>query len=89
MTAGEVIEIVSKEDNGWWLGRKNGVEAWVPANYVEERKVTRAAPPAPPAAASKTSAAPNGGQAGGMNNLAAALKTRNQAVNGADDEDDW
>ncbi|ORY80358.1 P-loop containing nucleoside triphosphate hydrolase protein [Protomyces lactucae-debilis] len=91
MTAGEVIEIVSKEDNGWWLGRKNGVEAWVPANYVEERKQTRAAPPAPPGPAAAAGPSANGaaGQGQGLTGLAAALKNRNQAVNGAEDEDDW
>jgi len=41
--AGDIIEIVQKENNGWWLAKTNGVPAWVPAAYVEEQ-----APPAPP-----------------------------------------
>jgi myosin-1 len=41
--AGEVIEIVQKENNGWWLAKTSGGQAWVPAAYVEEQ-----APPAPP-----------------------------------------
>jgi hypothetical protein len=45
---GDVFEIVQKEDNGWWLAKKDGKEAWVPSNYLEEVKV--AAPPPPPVA---------------------------------------
>ncbi|KAH8906243.1 hypothetical protein BR93DRAFT_928841 [Coniochaeta sp. PMI_546] len=40
---GQVIEIVQKENNGWWLARRGEGQAWVPAAYVEEQ-----APPAPP-----------------------------------------
>ncbi|KAK1755271.1 myosin-1 [Echria macrotheca] len=45
--AGDIIEIVQKEDNGWWLAKTGGGQAWVPAAYVEEQ----APPPAPPVAA--------------------------------------
>ncbi|ROT43635.1 hypothetical protein SODALDRAFT_43707 [Sodiomyces alkalinus F11] len=51
--AGEVIEIVQKENNGWWLGKNASGQAWVPAAYVEEvaaepTPVQRAPPPQPP-----------------------------------------
>ncbi|KAL2754955.1 hypothetical protein ACRALDRAFT_2042781 [Sodiomyces alcalophilus JCM 7366] len=51
--AGEVIEIVQKENNGWWLGKNSSGQAWVPAAYVEEMApeptpVQRAPPPQPP-----------------------------------------
>ncbi|KAJ9151817.1 Myosin i myo5 [Pleurostoma richardsiae] len=43
--AGDIIEIVQKENNGWWLAKNAGGQAWVPAAYVEEQKA--APPPAP------------------------------------------
>jgi len=43
ITAGQIIEIVQKENNGWWLAKTANGQAWVPAAYVEEQ-----APPAPP-----------------------------------------
>ncbi|KAK0630006.1 myosin-1 [Bombardia bombarda] len=44
--AGQVIEIIKKEDNGWWLAAlQAGQQAWVPAAYVEEQL-----PPPPPVA---------------------------------------
>ncbi|KAL2125113.1 hypothetical protein VTJ04DRAFT_1478 [Mycothermus thermophilus] len=46
--AGMLIEIVQKENNGWWLGKLDGRSAWVPAAYVEEQ-----APPPPPAATTR------------------------------------
>ncbi|KAL1898511.1 class II myosin [Sporothrix stenoceras] len=66
--AGQIIEIVQKENNGWWLAKINDKQAWVPAAYVEEVVApppasSRPAPPAPPrrplggAAASRSSAA--------------------------------
>ncbi|KXN67518.1 hypothetical protein CONCODRAFT_82259 [Conidiobolus coronatus NRRL 28638] len=51
--AGDIFEIVQKEDNGWWLAKKDGKEAWVPSNYLEEVKV--AAPPPPPPVAPRAS----------------------------------
>ncbi|EGY15646.1 hypothetical protein VD0002_g8060 [Verticillium dahliae] len=49
--AGDIIEIVQKENNGWWLGKSGGQQAWVPAAYVEEMAQEPAprAPPPPPA----------------------------------------
>ncbi|KAF7724587.1 class II myosin [Apophysomyces ossiformis] len=47
----DVFEIVEKDDNGWWLAKKDGKEGWVPSNYLEEYIAPKpaAAPPAPPA----------------------------------------
>ncbi|KAM7206724.1 myosin-1 [Rhypophila sp. PSN 637] len=46
---GELIEIVQKENNGWWLAKQGDQQAWVPAAYVEEQ----APPPPPPVAVSR------------------------------------
>ncbi|KAM7188732.1 myosin-1 [Naviculisporaceae sp. PSN 640] len=56
--AGQLIEIVQKENNGWWLAKQGDNQAWVPAAYVEEQAppppppvaVARPPPPPPPAA---------------------------------------
>jgi len=52
---GEIVIIVKKENNGWWLARPRGsspedtsVQGWVPSAYVEEIKPTAYAPPPPP-----------------------------------------
>ncbi|KJZ77553.1 Myosin-1 [Hirsutella minnesotensis 3608] len=57
--AGEMLEIVQKENNGWWLAKNAQKQAWVPAAYVEEQAPPpprapapasgKAKPPAPPA----------------------------------------
>lgn len=44
----DTMEIVEKDENGWWLARINGNEGWVPSNYLEEC-VAPKPPPAPPA----------------------------------------
>ncbi|KAH7374968.1 P-loop containing nucleoside triphosphate hydrolase protein [Plectosphaerella cucumerina] len=50
---GDVIEIVQKENNGWWLGKNASGQAWIPAAYVEELPPEPVpaprAPPPPPA----------------------------------------
>ncbi|PHH80763.1 hypothetical protein CDD80_7300 [Ophiocordyceps camponoti-rufipedis] len=46
---GDMVEIVQKESNGWWLAKNAQGQAWVPAAYVEEQ----AAPAPPPVAAPK------------------------------------
>ncbi|KAK4229718.1 putative myosin-5 [Podospora fimiseda] len=50
---GEIIEIVQKENNGWWLAKTADGQAWVPAAYVEEMApapvAAPRAPPPPPA----------------------------------------
>ncbi|KAG6021247.1 class II myosin [Claviceps sp. Clav32 group G5] len=60
--AGDVLEIVQKENNGWWLAKSDIGQAWVPAAYVEEQAAPaprpspalplakpKSTPPAPPA----------------------------------------
>ncbi|PPQ69790.1 hypothetical protein CVT26_014178 [Gymnopilus dilepis] len=44
----EIVELVEKDDNGWWLVKKNGVEGWAPNNYLELVPPESAAPAAPP-----------------------------------------
>ncbi|CAH0037787.1 unnamed protein product [Clonostachys rhizophaga] len=50
---GEIIEIVQKDDNGWWLADTSRTRAWVPGAYVEELAApppkSKPPPPAPPA----------------------------------------
>ncbi|KAI8889340.1 hypothetical protein K501DRAFT_329147 [Backusella circina FSU 941] len=48
---GDILEIAEKDDNGWWLARKDGKEGWVPSNYLEAYVAPRPTPPppAPPA----------------------------------------
>ncbi|KAJ4136791.1 class II myosin [Fusarium oxysporum] len=51
ITANEIVEIVQKESNGWWLAKnpQTAQQAWVPAAYVEEQAPPAPrAPPAPP-----------------------------------------
>ncbi|KAK8104181.1 myosin-1 [Apiospora kogelbergensis] len=46
--AGDIIEVVQKENNGWWLAKNASGQAWVPAAYVEAIKAPAPAPaPAP------------------------------------------
>ncbi|CEP08315.1 hypothetical protein [Parasitella parasitica] len=47
---GDLLEITEKDENGWWLARKNGIEGWVPSNYLEEyvAPAVRSTPPPPP-----------------------------------------
>ncbi|KAI1289038.1 P-loop containing nucleoside triphosphate hydrolase protein [Xylaria venustula] len=51
--AGDLIEVVQKENNGWWLAKSGAGQAWVPAAYVEEQAPAPAliprSPPPPPA----------------------------------------
>lgn len=48
----DVVELVEKDDNGWWLVKKDGVEGWAPNNYLElvppKPKAAPAPPPPPP-----------------------------------------
>uniref|UniRef100_L2FQV9 Myosin-1 n=1 Tax=Colletotrichum fructicola (strain Nara gc5) TaxID=1213859 RepID=L2FQV9_COLFN len=46
--AGDLIEIVQKENNGWWLAKHTGGQAWVPAAYVEEQAPAPVVAPRPP-----------------------------------------
>ncbi|CAL1694465.1 unnamed protein product [Somion occarium] len=47
----DIVELVEKDDNGWWLVKKSGVEGWAPSNYLElvpHKPKAAAAPPPPP-----------------------------------------
>ena len=45
----DVVELIEKDDNGWWLVKMNGAEGWAPNNYLELVPPKAAsAPPAPP-----------------------------------------
>lgn len=47
----DIVELVEKDNNGWWLVKKDGVEAWAPNNYLElvpPKPKAAAAPPPPP-----------------------------------------
>ncbi|CEP08007.1 hypothetical protein [Parasitella parasitica] len=48
---GDTMEIVEKDENGWWLARIDGKDGWVPSNYLEEYDAPEPSPPppAPPA----------------------------------------
>ncbi|CAG8658065.1 4828_t:CDS:10, partial [Gigaspora rosea] len=55
---GDILEIIEKDDNGWWLAKMNDDQGWVPSNYLEEIKTapvpTRRNKPPPPAIPTKT-----------------------------------
>ncbi|KAG0238392.1 class II myosin [Actinomortierella wolfii] len=64
----DLMEILEKDENGWWLAKKDGKEGWVPSNYLVEvpapkptpppaLPAKRQPPPPPPAAAAAASAA--------------------------------
>ena len=49
----DIVELVEKTDNGWWLVKMNGSEGWAPNNYLElvppkPKARPAAAPPPPP-----------------------------------------
>ncbi|KAF9186641.1 class II myosin [Haplosporangium sp. Z 767] len=48
----DVMEILEKDENGWWLAKKDGKEGWVPSNYLVEVPVPKPAP-APPSLPAK------------------------------------
>ncbi|PBL00633.1 hypothetical protein ARMGADRAFT_1042871 [Armillaria gallica] len=53
----DLVELVEKDDNGWWLVKKDGVEGWAPYNYLEiEAPKAAPAPPPPPRARAPPSA---------------------------------
>ena len=47
----DIVGLVEKTDNGWWLVEKNGVEGWTPNNYLvlvpPQPKVAHIPPPPP------------------------------------------
>lgn len=46
----EVVELLRKEENGWWLVKRVGAEeqGWAPSAYLKEIIVAKKAPPPPP-----------------------------------------
>ncbi|KAF9245846.1 P-loop containing nucleoside triphosphate hydrolase protein [Melanogaster broomeanus] len=44
----DVVELLEKDDNGWWLVKKDGEEGWAPNNYLELVPKKPKAPPAAP-----------------------------------------
>lgn len=52
----EVVELVQKDDNGWWLMKRGNEEGWAPWNYLEA--VPQEAPPPPPPPARRQVPAP-------------------------------
>ena len=59
----DLVELVRKDDNGWWLVKKDGEERWAPSDYLEyvppKPKATAApAPPRRPPPPSKPAPAP-------------------------------
>lgn len=56
----DIVELVEKDDNGWWLVKKDGQEGWAPNNYLElVPPKTKAAPaPRPPPARPPPPSAP-------------------------------
>ncbi|KAI0474079.1 P-loop containing nucleoside triphosphate hydrolase protein [Xylariaceae sp. FL0804] len=61
--AGDMVEVVQKENNGWWLAKNASGQAWVPSAYVEEQAAPAPRPPPPPPSASSASASANGAAA--------------------------
>lgn len=65
----ELVELVQKDANGWFLVRKGGVEGWAPNNYLQEVAPPKprappprpAAPPKPVVAASTSGLRPANG----------------------------
>ncbi|KAI5800470.1 myosin-1 [Pyronema domesticum] len=98
----EVVEIIRKEENGWWLVKKldSELQGWAPTSYLQELPMApkrpingmgKKKPPAPPKrpgvqGAAEPAAAAGGGSFAG--GLAEALKQRQAALNAKDDDDD-
>ncbi|KAF9987090.1 class II myosin [Modicella reniformis] len=32
----DIMDVLEKDENGWWLAKKDGKEGWVPSNYLVE-----------------------------------------------------
>ncbi|KAL7285494.1 hypothetical protein ACG7TL_000591 [Trametes sanguinea] len=85
----DIVELVEKEDNGWWLVKKDGVEGWAPNNYLElvppkpKAAVPPPPPPPPPAAKRPTPSAPSAPAApkvGGLKSVSADPSAKPVAV---------
>ncbi|KAK4458800.1 P-loop containing nucleoside triphosphate hydrolase protein [Cladorrhinum samala] len=83
----EIIEIVQKENNGWWLAKGPDGQAWVPAAYVEEIVAAPAAAPrAPPPPPARPGAPQPPAKRPVANKKPAALQARDSgmSLNGSD-----
>lgn len=58
LAKGDVVELEDKEGSGWWLVKKDGVEGWAPAEYLEPAPAAKPRPPPPAKPAFKPSVAP-------------------------------
>lgn len=54
----DIVQVVEKDDNGWWLVNKEGEEGWAPSNYLELVPPKSAPPPPPPPPARVTRPVP-------------------------------
>ena len=95
ITKNEVIIIIQKADNGWWLAeRQDGsAQGWTPASYVEELRASpapsqkKAPPPAPPKkkkavqSPGTESLSASSSSQNLASGLAEALRQKNQATN--------
>jgi len=58
----DLVELVEKDENGWWLVKKDGAEGWAPSNYLElvppKPRAAPVPPPPPPPAARRPPAPP-------------------------------
>jgi myosin-1 len=54
----DVVELVEKDDNGWWLVKKDRSEGWAPNNYLELVPPKAAPAPAPPPPPRRSAAPP-------------------------------
>ncbi|KAL3423473.1 myosin [Phlyctema vagabunda] len=69
---GEIVTIVQKESNGWWLAKNAIGQGWAPSAYLEEQ----APPPPPPAVRQQAPPPPPPAvKASGMNGAARAKPT--------------
>ncbi|EGX49579.1 class II myosin, variant 2 [Orbilia oligospora] len=49
LTKGEILIILQKEGNGWWLAKKaDDTQGWAPSAYLKEEEAAKPPPPPPP-----------------------------------------
>ncbi|KAF7307172.1 Microfilament motor [Mycena indigotica] len=49
LTKDDLVELLEKDDNGWWLVKKGASQGWAPNNYLELAPASAASAPPPPA----------------------------------------
>ncbi|ORZ34063.1 P-loop containing nucleoside triphosphate hydrolase protein [Catenaria anguillulae PL171] len=85
--AGEQVEVVTKQDGGWWMAKNaQGKEGWVPESYLELIQAPVRPPPPPRPVARNTTPSPNPGAAanGQAQPVAAAAPVAAPLAAGAD-----